>query len=634
VDAEQVGWSMRVWAVSVADLRRSDGSAPVPGRGVHHETDLDSHAGGVARHDCRVTAPAHVPTARRASAAGPATATGPATAGRAPNRSRRRGRRRVAAALVGLILGFLALLAGPATPAAAHAGLVGASPAQNSLVAQPPVQVVLTWTENVTPVTGKVHVIAPDGTRADTGEVKAQNSQLIIPLKPGGPNGTYLVSFRVISADSHPVGGAYTFSVGAPSAPPLDNEVSITANPVVVDAFPVARWIGYAGLVLLVGAVLVLTLLWPQRLDRSGPTRVIWLGAGLVALSTLAELYLQIPYTAGGAVFDIRGADVQEVLSSQYGAAHLVRLGVLVAALILMRPIIKGKGFGADRVLLGALGVIGVITWSISGHPSASKVPLVTVAADLLHISAMSVWLGGLVMLAVFLLPKASAGELGAIVPVWSRWATYAVAVLVLTGVAQAIVLVGSVDALVTSTYGWLLLVKASLVLGILGVAGLSRRMVAPVEAQADGSARRLRGFVFAEAGVAVVVLGLTSVLVQTTPASTANQSLPSSQTATMHSPLFNLSIDVEPAGVGENQIHMYATTLDGQPATVVEWHVSAANAGSGIEDIDAQVLPISSDHAIGSIGLPASGTWKFKFDLRVSDKDEDVVFADVQVAK
>ena len=532
------------------------------------------------------------------------------------------------------MVAFVWLLAAPATPASAHAGLVGASPAQSSVIGQAPTQVVLTWTESVTPVTGKVHVIAPDGSRADTGEVKTQGSQLIIPLKPDGPKGTYLVSYRVISADSHPVGGAYTYSYGAPSAAPRDTEVSVTANPVVTAAFPVVRWIGYAGLLLLVGSVLMLALLWPQRLDRTGPQRVIWLGAGLLALSTVAELYLQIPYTAGGGVFDFRGADVQEVLSSQYGAAHLIRLGVLAAALVLIRPIVKGKGWGADRVLLAVLGVIGVATWSVSGHPSASKVPMVTVASDLLHISAMSVWLGGLIMLIAFLLPRANAAELGAIVPVWSRWAMYAVTVLVLTGVAQALVLVGSVDALVTSTYGWLLVVKALLVLGILGVAGLSRRMVAPVVARVDRAPKRLRGLVIAEASAAVVILGLTSVLVQTTPASTVSQSLPATQTATMSSPLFTLSIDIEPASVGENQIHMYANTKDGQEATVVEWHVSASNPTLGIEAIDAQVLPLSASHAIGSIGLPSGGTWTFKFDLRTSETTEDQVFTDIQIAK
>lgn len=593
---------MRFKAVGVADSGWPKGAVTARGRSVR--TDLGGGSLSVGRHDGQV-APTQRTTARRS-----------------------------ASLLVLFGLAFLALLAAPATPAAAHAGVVGASPAQNSVINVAPVQVVVTFSESVTPVTGKVHVIAPDGSRADTGEIRTQGAQLIIPLKPDGPKGTYLVSYRVISADSHPVGGAYTYSLGAPTAAPRDTEVSVVANPVVISAFPVVRWFGYAGLVLLVGAVLVLTLLWPQRLDRTVPIKVVWIGAGVLAVATLAELYLQIPYTAGGGVFQIRGADVKEVLSSQYGAAHLIRLGVLAAALVLLRPIVKGKGWGADRVLLAVLGVVGVATWSVSGHPSASKVPMVTVAADLLHISAMSVWLGGLLMLIAFLLPRANAAELGAIVPVWSRWAWYAVIVLALTGMAQAIVLVGTVDALVTSTYGWLLLVKVALVLGILGIANLSRRQVAPIVEKVDGSPNRLRAFVVGEAAVAVVVLGLTSVLVQTTPASTASQTLPATQTAVMHGRLFTLSIDIEPASVGENQIHMYANTVDGQEATIVEWHVSASNPDQGIEAIDAQVLPLSASHAISSIGLPSAGTWTFRFDLRISEKDEEEVFAYIPVTR
>ena len=61
---------------------------------------------------------------------------------------------------------------------------------------------------------------------------------------------------------------------------------------------------------------------------------------------------------------------------------------------------------------------------------------------------------------------------------------------------------------------------------------------------------------------------------------------------------------------------------------------MSAANPAQGIEAIDAQVLPVGASHAIGSIGLPSAGTWTFTFDLRVSDKDEDQVSADIQIAR
>jgi copper transport protein len=110
------------------------------------------------------------------------------------------------------MLGLLGVVAGRAAPASAHAALVGSSPAADSVVQVPPTQVVLTFTEVVNPVAGKVRVIAPDGTRVDRDDARSSGLQLIIPLKPVDDIGTYLVTFRVVSADSHPIGGAFSFS--------------------------------------------------------------------------------------------------------------------------------------------------------------------------------------------------------------------------------------------------------------------------------------------------------------------------------------------------------------------------------------------------------------------------------------
>ncbi len=534
--------------------------------------------------------------------------------------------------LAAVVLGLLGSIVGPAEAASAHAALVSTTPQGDSIVPAAPNQVVLTFTEGVTPVDGKIKVIAPDGSRADRDEPRASGTQLIIPLKDVDTRGTYLVTYRVISADSHPIGGAFSYSVGERSAngPPADAGANVQASTLVLWGLPLARWIGYLGLLLLVGAVVILTLLWPQRLSREGPIRVIWIGAGLVALGTMLELALQIPYVSGGGLGDVRSSDVREVLSSQYGAAHLIRLGVLGASLVLLRPIVRGKGWGADRVLLAVLGTIAVATWSVSGHPSASPVPMVTVVADMIHVASMSVWLGGLVMLAVFLLPRANALELGAIVPVWSRWATYAVGALVLTGTAQALVEIGTPEALFTTTYGWMIVAKVGLAGLVLIVAAVSHRMVGAVAAREEGTTRRLRTAVVIEAGVAVVILGLTSVLVQVTPARTASeqtsQSTSTVQSATLTDKLFVLTADVTPATVGINQVHLYVNTPDGQPGTVQEWHVKASLPSAGIEPIEATILPYSPDHAIGQIGLPVAGAWTFTFELRTTAIDNGIV--------
>jgi copper transport protein len=564
----------------------------------------------MGRHDCRVTAARRPPLSIR--------------------------RRRLGALVAALVAGLLGA-AVPASPASAHAALVSTTPVADSVVETPPNQVVLSFTEAVNPVAGKIKVIAPDGSRADRDEARASGQQLIIPLTSVATRGTYTVVYRVISADSHPVAGAFSYSVGERSlgGPPTDAGQSVQAPGFVLAGLPIARFIGYLGLLLLVGSVLVLALLWPQRLSREGPIRVVWIGAALVALGTVLELALQVPYVAGGGLGDIRSTDVQEVLSSQFGAAHLIRLGVLAAALVLLRPIVRGKGWGADRVLLAVLGTIAVATWSVSGHPSASPVPMVTVVADMIHIASMAIWLGGLAMLALFLLPRANGPELGAIVPVWSRWATYAVGALVLTGTAQALVEVGTPEALFTTAYGWMIVAKVALVGVVLLVAALSHRMVGSVTDQAEGSAGRLRRVVILEAAVAAVIIGVTSVLVQVTPARTSSldtSAVASVQSATLRDKLFTLTVDVTPGTVGTNTIHLYATTPDGQPATIKEWKIRASLASAGIENLEAVVLPLTGDHATGQIGLAAAGTWTFTFELRTTEIDNGIVTTDFTI--
>jgi copper transport protein len=539
----------------------------------------------------------------------------------------------VRSAAAGVVLALVAILVVPPGPAYAHAALVSTYPDRNSVVAQAPTQVVLTFSEPVSPVPGRVLVVGPDGARADRDAPSASGQQLLIPLRADA-RGTYLVSFRVISADSHPVAGSFTYSVGAPSTPPTLAGAGTEGDRVVTAAFPFIRWIGYVGLLLLVGAALVLALLWPRRLDARGPVRVIWLGAALVAVATVFELALEVPYLAGGGFGDIRAADIQEVLGSRFGVAHLVRLGALGAALVLLRPVVRGTGWSGDRALLGVLAAVGISTWSVSGHPSATPVPLVTIVADMVHLASMSVWLGGLVMLIAFLLPRANAEELGVIVPVWSRWALYAVATLLLTGTAQALVEVGTIDALFSTTYGWLVIAKVGLVAAVIAVASFSRRLVTPIAAGSPAAPGTLRRVLFAEAAVAAVVLAVTSVLVQTTPARTvaAQSTAPTVQSAVLPNALFTLTVDLQPATAGLNDVHLYATTPDGQPADIKEWRVRASLPAQGIEPIDAAILPLTPSHSTGQITLPTAGTWSFVFTLRLSETDQASVTSDFTV--
>ncbi|MBB5870123.1 copper transport protein [Allocatelliglobosispora scoriae] len=532
-----------------------------------------------------------------------------------------------------LISAFLLV---PAAPAFAHAALLGTNPGQGSIVQTAPSDVTLTFSEPVSPVSDKIRIIGPDGERADRGTPSADGTVLKIGLRDSPPIGTYLVTYRVISADSHPVAGGFTFSVGAPSAtPPTDKAADQGTDPTVTKAIGINKFIGYAGLTLIAGPALVLLLLWPARLSRRGPRRLLWTGFGLVGFSSLAALFLQAPYTNGTSLGGVTTGDLTDVLGETFGTVLLLRLGVLVISAIVLNATLKRDAPArSDLMILAILGAVGAATWPLVGHPAASPVPTITIVVDAIHLASMALWIGGLVMLGFFLLPRnrgADDRELGAILPVWSRWAGLAVSSLLLAGVVQALIEVGTVSALVDTTYGRLLLVKAGLVAIVLAVAFASRTLVVR-----SGSPSTLRRNVLIEVAVAAVIIGITSALVQTTPARVARTDSAAPVTVGFNTAitgkLYSLQVQVEPAAIGENTIHLYAYTADGRPQKVLEWKVTATQAAQGIEGVDVPMLGITDNHASGSISLPVAGDWVFKFTLRTTEIDQETVTATVPI--
>jgi copper transport protein len=252
------------------------------------------------------------------------------------------------------------------------------------------------------------------------------------------------------------------------------------------------------------------------------------------------------------------------------------------------------------------------------------------VVVDAIHLAAMAVWLGGLVMLAGFLLRQADERELGAILPIWSRWAATAVAALLVAGSVQALIEVASFSGLVGSTYGRLILVKIGLAAVVIGCAAYSRTLVRRRVAESAAGPGLLRRVVLAELVVTALVLGVTSALVQIPPPRTAEAAESAGTSTTISQTVANdtvsLQVDVFPATVGNNSLHLYAYTLDSKPLPVVEWTATAALPAKNIEPIEVPLLRITDFHAIGDIALPMAGEWTFKFTLRTSDIDQSTV--------
>ncbi|MEV4756414.1 copper resistance protein CopC [Micromonospora sp. NPDC049559] len=539
------------------------------------------------------------------------------------------------------------MLLAPAPPAGAHAAVVASTPPSGAVLGSSPEAVTVTFSEPVSAVPGRVRVIAPDGERIDRGEETVRGTTLRIPLRRADrPLGTYLVSYRLISADSHPVAGGYSFSVGAPSATAPERQEG-SAHPSVRIAVPVVRYLGYAGLVLLVGPALLLARLWPRRLPRRGAILLARTGLGLIAAATLAGLALQVPYAAGAPAYEISAAGLWQVLGTDFGLVLLARLAVLALVAAVLPPVLRGRSGRWRATALVLLALAGLSTWPLAGHPVASPLPPVSVLADVVHLAAMSAWLGGLVALLAFPLRAAHPRVLARILPVWSRWATIAVIWLAVGGAAQALIEVGAVGPLFGTGYGRLLLAKVALLAAVLGAAAYARRLAIrragptpPYHAgptPPDRSRRRLRRTVGVEVAGTALVLALSAVLVQTPPARTVRAgtvaAAPAGFAQTLTCPLYTLQFDIYPVQLGENNtVHAYVYRADGSPLAAREWTLTSALPAKGIEPVRTPLLGLQPHHAIGSVTFPVPGEWQLRFTIRTSEIDQATVATTVRV--
>ncbi|WP_042366585.1 copper resistance CopC/CopD family protein [Streptacidiphilus neutrinimicus] len=417
---------------------------------------------------------------------------------------------RSAAALLALLV---ALLLGDAGVASAHAALLSTDPAQGSVVAVPPAAVTLHFSESVTLEPDAVRVFDPSGRRVDTGtaahaSADASTAQVRIDANAAAAQGTYTVAWRVISADTHPVAGAYTFSIGRASAPAALTGVAGvgSSGPTATGTlYGLSRGVQYGAVALLVGSVGAVLLCWPGGLRLRGVQRLMIVGWAGLLLSTLAELALRGTYEAGtgvGRVLDL--SLLRQVLGEKLGVLLAVRVLLLAGAGVFL-ALLGGYAQGGDesgalvverrrRIGLGVTGALLAIaiavTWPLGDHASVGmQVPL-AVTLDTVHILSMSLWLGGLATVLVGLRALTRAG--GVDVRAVGRFSTLAfwcVTALTATGVYQAWRGLGSWSALTDTTYGRLLLVKIGAVLVILGAAWMSRRWLTLLRADASADA-------------------------------------------------------------------------------------------------------------------------------------------------
>ena len=563
-----------------------------------------------------------------------------------------------------LALAALLLLLVSATPADAHASVRQTTPFDGERIESgaAPDAITIEFNEDVSVPPGGIRVYDEDGARVDVdGEVPGTDAPDVAGRALGElDEGAFVVTWRAVSADGHPIRGAFVFTVGQGT----DASDGLVAGLVGGDGGTIAlvqrlmTGLTYAAVLLIVGALLAASTLGQAATERSRRLvrAALWLAIGL----TVVAVPMQAMATTGdGLAAALDGEQLWTVLTSSVGLAALVRLVGLLGML-------RGEG----RLRLAAAAV-ALLSFLVDGHTRTVEPAWVLVLADALHLVAASVWFGGLVVLWQELRARQLADD-----PVggarmlagWSRLATWSVAGVVIGGLAMSWVTVRTPLALFTSTYGQLLQVKVLLALIVVGIGVWNHFRLVPrvqdaiVALPAGGSVStgaddhetiatdgegdtpvtvrtglawlRLRRTVRAEVGLLVVVLLVTGVLQNVRPAA---QALGIGGAFQVTEPLtedLNLDIVVDPNVAGQNAIHLYL--LDQTDRTVSD--VEGVSMELYMPDQD--IGPIQRTPVVTGPGhwvlngreLALPGTWEITATIRVDRFSEASVTVPVVV--
>ncbi|KUM79840.1 copper resistance CopC/CopD family protein [Streptomyces curacoi] len=638
--------------------------------------------------------------------------------------------------LVLLLLAATGLLLAGAGPVSAHAALTGSDPRQGVVVDKAPAQVSLTFSEKVALSDDSLRVLDPKGKRVDRGDpANVSGTTYAVKLHSGLPDGTYTVTYQVVSEDSHPVAGAYTFSIGAPSQTTVSVSGQTAGGGIVGTLYGIGRYVSYAGFILLVGGAAFVLACWQRGAGVRAVQRFVVSGWLALTAATLTLLLMRGSYTSTGKVGDIFDLDLLgQVLQTKTGAALVSRLLLLAAAALFIAVLFGAYDKREDdekRDLTFGLAIGGTVvaaglaaSWAMSEHASTGLQAGIAMPVDVVHLMAVAGWLGGLaaLLVALFRAPADTPVEASA-VRRFSRVAFGSVLALVATGIYQSWRQLGSWSAFTGTRYGQLLLVKIGLVVLLVGIAWVSRRWTArlvdtavvkkadaadegeteagdgekehaaartgtsasgekaastPVSGKKGGDSERaaqlarqqaaidtarrkqqrdadpnrfgLRRSVLAEAGVAVVLLAVTTMLTSTEPGRTEEQARAASSASADASAAGALTLDMsfdtggedgkgvvrldlDPARVGGNEMHVYVQRPNGRAFDIPEVKIAFT-----LESQDIGPLPVVPDHiatghwSASGVQIPMAGEWKIAVTVRTSDIDQTTVSKNAQI--
>lgn len=424
--------------------------------------------------------------------------------------------------------------------ASAHAYLLRTFPAASAEVDTPPHELRLIYDEAVEPSFAVVSVTDAAAHQEVNGTVHrsaANPDELDVPLRRVR-EGWYLVFWRAISVDGHPVRGAFTFNVGPNPGPPPQFVIPSLSETAATPGLLMFRWLAFLSLFAAVGLFTLRTLVGrPLGAHLRGIAVAFWVALAVALVATPVYVFVATAQFALRSVWSI-GALVPLMRVSAFGRGYfdlelLLALFAVAAAaaLWLDRPERGRRSVAGLLSLWGALlaGGAALLVPGAAGHAAQTSPRALALALDWIHLAAGSVWLGGLIGLHVLWLGLPAAERvrgLSVVVPRFSKVAFVSVCALLGAGIWAAVLHLPTLAAVWQTSYGKTIIIKASLLACALVVASVNLLRTTPALRRGEDSTGLLRRAVSVEVVLVMSALFAAAVLSSLAPPPKALASL------------------------------------------------------------------------------------------------------------
>ncbi|MEO8611150.1 MAG: copper resistance protein CopC [Chloroflexota bacterium] len=543
-----------------------------------------------------------------------------------------------------IIVGIFVVVLMSAGLASAHAIPVKSDPAPNAILDKAPQTITIWFNEPLEPDFSNIRLRDRDGNLVEMPAPSTVSSSdpTQMTLTPGDlPDGLYTVAWRSVSAaDGHPTLGSFAFIVGSAaggfgSALQQEDTTNATSSAV--------RWLNLLTLSMTVGGLGFLMFTWSPAIDEAQPAierrmaLLTWIGWILVGVMGIALLLLQ--YAVVTDALTLTNIDVKVlqplIADTRFGHLWLARMALWVGMGLSLLFARTDKWFNPIALVLG-FGIL--LTNSLFSHGNGTQDTLAAVGADWLHLTATALWVGGLFQFVNIIGPvrktfTPSAPVLNRLVGYFTNFARVSVASLIVTGLYSAWLEVGSVEGLLTTFYGQVLLIKILLIIPVIGLAAVNlfythRGLAAGNEIWG----KRLRGLVGAEIVLTIGILAAVGVLTSSVPARTsltlsaaaaAQTVQPAPITETVSTNDINAQLTIAPGWVGDNTFTLTLTDSSGKPvtdSTLIRMKFDSQTQNLG----ESELRPTAQSEGVYTISgsnLSVAGDWRIRITVARPDQ-------------